>query len=286
MKVNLNTNTSFKGLFTDKSSENGGNWRMEYQPYSWEGKMAAKVKLNITASSLPKNEEIFVSENGKEISKDILGTVSYLKDTQNGNDVLRRTITEKPAMNLEDSLKVFERKLQVFYNMKQEVMQYLKRNLSEKTIPIQNIAAKHDAYALDITRGWASHMYEKDERAAGVKSTFDKMKNIALELSTDYDKYIKLSESSDIVRQKVGIINQELAQIEAAKLSKTFVDKSLEKSKPYEWLPGLSHLFERSKDVLIALPNTIVYVRDIVENSNGDMKKAIEYIEKLIKKGV
>ena len=52
MKIQaINTNTNFKGLFTDKSAQNNGNWRMEYQPYSWEsnntGKMANKERIDI-----------------------------------------------------------------------------------------------------------------------------------------------------------------------------------------------------------------------------------------------
>ena len=32
MKIQaINTNTNFKGLFTDKSAQNNGNWRMEYR---------------------------------------------------------------------------------------------------------------------------------------------------------------------------------------------------------------------------------------------------------------
>ena len=65
----INTNTNFKGLFTNKSNENGGNWKMEYQPYSWEknadgdiGYMANKERVDVYASRLPDNEEIFTRE--------------------------------------------------------------------------------------------------------------------------------------------------------------------------------------------------------------------------------
>ena len=36
MKINAINNTNFRGLFTDKSSQNGSNWKMEYSPYAWE----------------------------------------------------------------------------------------------------------------------------------------------------------------------------------------------------------------------------------------------------------
>ena len=63
MKINAINNTNFRGLFTDKTAQNGGNWRMEYSPYSWESnnssKMANKKKIDVYASSLPDNEEIY-----------------------------------------------------------------------------------------------------------------------------------------------------------------------------------------------------------------------------------
>ena len=86
MKIQaINTNTNFKGLFTDKSAQNNGNWRMEYQPYSWEsnntGKMANKERIDIYANMLPDNEEIYTKNKGyyAETSGDILGTTSYYK---------------------------------------------------------------------------------------------------------------------------------------------------------------------------------------------------------------
>ena len=71
MKINAITNTSFKGLFTDRTQENNGNWRMEYRPYSWENKMVPKTKIDVFSSVLPTNEEIYIGGGQRESSKDI-----------------------------------------------------------------------------------------------------------------------------------------------------------------------------------------------------------------------
>ena len=77
MKINAINNTNFKGLFTNKSSQNGGNWRMEYSPYAWESKngweidskMANQSGIDIFGTCLPDNEKIYTEKNGKKSAK-------------------------------------------------------------------------------------------------------------------------------------------------------------------------------------------------------------------------
>ena len=118
MKINAINNTNFRGLFTDKSSQNGGNWKMEYSPYAWESpngynlsKMDTQRDIDIFGTVLPDNEKIYTENYNRKSAKDILGTEFYY-ETYDGR--VRKTITEVPAMNREDSLRVYNSKLQKF----------------------------------------------------------------------------------------------------------------------------------------------------------------------------
>ena len=118
MKINVISNTNFRGLFTDKSAQNGGNWKMEYSPYSWESKnfkldstMADQGDVDILGTCLPDNEKIYTEQNGRKSAKDILGTEFYY---EYDNGKVRKTITEVPAMNRQDSLRVYNSKLEKF----------------------------------------------------------------------------------------------------------------------------------------------------------------------------
>ena len=156
MKIqSIHANTNFKGLFTDKSKENSGNWKMEYQPYSWEknhnyaiSRMANKQSFDIYDSKLPDNEEIYLRNTTyrAETSKDILGTESYFV---NYDGTMRRTIDEKPAMNREKSLEVLYKKYNAFLEMKNE-----KKGLSvEKVVDVILKADKAKNPKLSYTVG-------------------------------------------------------------------------------------------------------------------------------------
>ena len=142
MKINAISNTNFKGLFTDKSAQNGGNWKMEYSPYAWEAKyfkidskMANQENIDIFGTCLPDNEKIYTNENGKKSAKDILGTEFYY-EYENGK--VRKTITEVPAMNRENSLKVYNKKLDKFLKMKKDKSEEIKRALRQDEDYIKN----------------------------------------------------------------------------------------------------------------------------------------------------
>ena len=55
MKINAINNTNFKGLFTNKSSQNGGNWKMEYSPYAWE----SRNWYNLSKMDIQRDIDIF-----------------------------------------------------------------------------------------------------------------------------------------------------------------------------------------------------------------------------------
>lgn len=169
MKIQaINTNTNFKGLFTDKSAQNNGNWRMEYQPYSWEsnntGKMANKERIDIYANMLPDNEEIYTKNKGyyAETSGDILGTTSYYK-TYDGR--MRRTIDEMPSLNREDSLKVLDKKLGKFLEQKQELRKELEKQLTTRDANVTDAIKQYDHWSNQHQEGYeyGQGLWQKSE---------------------------------------------------------------------------------------------------------------------------
>jgi len=289
MKVSAITNTNFKGLFTDRTKENNGNWRMEYRPYSWENKMVPKTKIDVFSSVLPTNEEIYIGGAQRELSKDILGTVSYYKDISYGKDILRKTITEMPAMNLEESLKVKDKKLTMFLKMKQEEMQELKKSLKDRMGLIFDISKKHNEYASDFNRDVFSHTYSKETRVNGIKTNFDKMTKIAEENGQDFQKYIKLAESADNVRTAKDEIFEELLKIEEAKAKGLLIDISRRDiESPNEPLKNALQNITKAKGKLIALSNGTITVDEILNKLGRDFSidKAIKYVENLMIKRI
>ena len=136
MKIQAINNTNFKGLFTDASGINGGNWRMEYSPYSWEsnntGKMANQTDIDVYAKNLPDNDKIYTYDlsTRRKSARDILGTEFYF---ENADGKMRRTITEVPEMNREDSLRVLDKKLGIFLEDKQKLRAELEGTVAPKS---------------------------------------------------------------------------------------------------------------------------------------------------------
>ena len=226
MKIQaINTNTNFKGLFTDKSAQNNGNWRMEYQPYSWEsnntGKMANKERIDIYANMLPDNEEIYTKNKGyyAETSGDILGTTSYYK-TYDGR--MRRTIDEMPAMNREDSLKVLDKKLGKFLEQKQELRKELEANFDRQTLAIRSSSDNYNiaSYELDNTFWTKKNIKNNMDNAAR------ELKNNADIMYQNSQNYIKLMGSIDAVRQTKENGQKEIKQIEELRKSGKLIDIS------------------------------------------------------------
>jgi len=289
MKINAITNTNFKGLFTDRTKENNGNWRMEYRPYSWETPKANKVQIDIFSPTLPDNEEIYINEPNLKISKDIFGTKSYIKDTTYGLDILRIDITDMPSMDLEESLKVKDKKLTMFLKMKQDEMKKLKSALDDRMPNIEQVSKAHYTYANDIDEPWGFHTFSVSDRAQGVRQNFRKMEQIAKENVQDFKKYIKLSESSDAVRKTKDEIFEELINIEEAKSKGLLIDISRRDIQACnEPLHKALQNIEKAKGKLVALSNGIITIDEIIKAVGKDFNihKAIDFVEKLMQKKI
>lgn len=293
MKIQaINTNTNFKGLFTDKSAQNNGNWRMEYQPYSWEsnntGKMANKERIDIYANMLPDNEEIYTKNKGyyAETSGDILGTTSYYK-TYDGR--MRRTIDEMPAMNREDSLKVLDKKLGKFLEQKQELRKELEANFDRQTLAIRSSSDNYNIASYEL--------YNTFWTKKNIKNNMD---NAARELKNNADimyqnsqNYIKLMGSIDAVRQTKENGQKEIKQIEELRKSGKLIDISRRDiPNPNEALKQALADIRAAAGKFLCLPHKLMSMDEILKIvnprnlSSGYDNEIMHHIEKLIKRTV
>ena len=293
MKIQaINTNTNFKGLFTDKSAQNNGNWRMESQPYSWEsnntGKMANKERIDIYANMLPDNEEIYTKNKGyyAETSGDILGTTSYYK-TYDGR--MRRTIDEMPAMNREDSLKVLDKKLGKFLEQKQELRKELEANFDRQTLAIRSSSDNYNiaSYELDNTFWTKKNIKNNMDNAAR------ELKNNADIMYQNSQNYIKLMGSIDAVRQTKENGQKEIKQIEELRKSGKLIDISRRDiPNPNEALKQALADIRAAAGKFLCLPHKLMSMDEILKIvnprnlSSGYDNEIMHHIEKLIKRTV
>lgn len=293
MKIQaINTNTNFKGLFTDKSAQNNGNWRMEYQPYSWEsnntGKMANKERIDIYANMLPDNEEIYTKNKGyyAETSGDILGTTSYYK-TYDGR--MRRTIDEMPAMNREDSLKVLDKKLGKFLEQKQELRKELEANFDRQTLAIRSSSDNYNiaSYELDNTFWTKKNIKNNMDKAAR------ELKNNADIMYQNSQNYIKLMGSIDAVRQTKENGQKEIKQIEELRKSGKLIDISRRDiPNPNEALKQALADIRAAAGKFLCLPHKLMSMEEVLKIvnprnlSSGYNNEIMHHIEKLIKRTV
>lgn len=293
MKIQaINTNTNFKGLFTDKSAQNNGNWRMEYQPYSWEsnntGKMANKERIDIYANMLPDNEEIYTKNKGyyAETSGDILGTTSYYK-TYDGR--MRRTIDEMPAMNREDSLKVLDKKLGKFLEQKQELRKELEANFDRQTLAIRSSSDNYNiaSYELDNTFWTKKNIKNNMDNAAR------ELKNNADIMYQNAQNYINLMGSIDAVRQTKENGQKEIKQIEELRKSGKLIDISRRDiPNPNEALKQALADIRAAAGKFLCLPHKLMSMEEVLKIvnprnlSSGYNNEIISHVEKLIKRTV
>ena len=293
MKIQaINTHTNFKGLFTDKSAQNNGNWRMEYQPYSWEsnntGKMANKERIDIYANMLPDNEEIYTKNKGyyAETSGDILGTTSYYK-TYDGR--MRRTIDEMPSMNREDSLKVLDKKLGKFLEQKQELRKELEANFDRQTLAIRSSSDNYNiaSYELDNTFWTKKNIKNNMDNAAR------ELKNNADIMYQNSQNYIKLMGSIDAVRQTKENGQKEIKQLEELRKSGKLIDISRRDiPNPNEALKQALADIRAAAGKFLCLPHKLMSMEEVLKIvnprnlSSGYNNEIMHHIEKLIKRTV
>lgn len=274
-------NVNFKGLFTNKTKENGGNWKMEYSPYSWEMKnekefgMAPQTELDVFSKTLPDNEKRYIVENipqgrirsgstiGRESCEDILGTEFYYRD--NVRNSLRKHITEVPAMNLEDSLKVKSRKLEQFLREKIQKQIEIEKSFHHEKQLISDYDDEFEKYSSDYNEGFLIRDRSKDENKSGMKYTHNKLVNVSKTIIEDFKKYINLRNCIDSVIKEKSTIALELERLGNARENNNLIDIS--KRDIYDPNKALWEALQNIKEnasKLIALPHKTIAMKELI----------------------
>ena len=279
MKIQA-VNTSFKGLFTDKSAQNGGNWYMEYRPYSWEsnntGKMAPKAHVDEFASTLPDNEEIFTRGTiHTESSKDILGTESYYK-AENGT--MRRKITEAPAMNREESLKVLDKKLAAFLELKQATRDSIEASFAPLYTNINQSQRQYE----NASERYHESFFGRNSAKEVMDQQHSNVMIASLNMYDRVKKYTKLMGSIDDVNAKRKTIQEKIKLIGDLRESGHLVDISRRDIiNPNEALVQTLKNMREAMQKFVCLPNETIPIAAILEKlgKNASVKDIIMFIE-------
>lgn len=307
MKINAISSTNFKGLFVDKSSENNGDWKMVYKPYSWELKryeysseyknqadMYYQEDVDLTKDYLPDNEIIIYDNSryqnsykreGVVTNKDILGTTFYEADYN--RNTLKQDIIQGEAMNREESLTVLNKKFAKFIDMKKELMAS-KTDLSE---PKKNLSYDHDFYTYndDIKKHLFQRDYTLDYSARKMDGAFCTIKNTGNRLLQQFAEYINLFNSLEGVRERVEQNKEEIRILKEARESGNLIDISRRDVKdPNGILWKAMHNVDAIKDKIIALPHKTISVKALLEKVDSSLRgsaladNAIRVVDNLI----
>lgn len=293
MKINAINNTNFKGLFTNKSTND--NWRMEYSPYSWESnntsKMVPKQKFNIYDSILPDNEEYYIKGSGfAESSKDILGTESYYV-SHDGK--MRKTITEMPAMNREESLNILDKKLDKFMEIKNIAMSAIKKD----TELVKSSTIKSEQRFIDYYNDTQSGFFRRENpiqsSCTKMKYEFDNVRNNTVQLYNNLNNYIKLRDSYETIKKQQATNESEIKLLKELRSKNQLIDIS--RRDIYDPNKALWDALQDIKKVIgkfVCLPHKTISVEEILKMvgpkvKNADIpQKAIEYVDVLIRKSI
>lgn len=296
MKIQAINNTNFQGKFSNESKKNDGNWRMEYRPYSWEVnehgdfKMAPQKELDLFAYGLPDNEKIYKQNLAYESCKDILGTEFYFAD--NRRKLVRKTITEMPAMNREESLRVRNEKLNKLLHMKESLRSKVQDNFE---ILKGDIVTSNNNYAENY-RSYNLGYFDRPLKKSEHKNLFEEaQKNItksALDLYEEAKKYAVLSGSIENIRTVKDSEQKEIALLEQARMNGSLIDISRRDIyDPNKALyDALTNNLKKAEGALIALPHRIISVREILKEIGSTTEniplKAIHIVDEMIRKAL
>lgn len=313
MKISAINNTNFKGLFTDKSNENNGNWKIEYQPYSWELTpyqqwaprefgMSEQHDLDMFSEKLPDNEKIYSNTfsrehygsrpTGRESCKDIFGTEFYYQDF--GTNKMRKTITVLPAMSRENSLIVLNKKLETFIKMKKDLMNEKKSSVSDVKEEIENNSKEYNQNTYEIQDSALSRLFSS-EILSKMDKSFETVKNNAMKTYNAFQDYMKLNESMQGAKNLYKTNAAEIELLKNARETGNLIDISrrdiYDPNKPlWNSIQEMirTKTLETSKK-LVALPHKTITMQEIVQALGDKIKSSnapteiINYIDNLIK---
>ena len=300
MKIQSVNSIKFGGVFTDKSYQNNGNWRMEYSPYSWENdnssRMKHKEKIDIFASTLPDNEEIYKVKSESyyrifESSEDLLGTVSYWHDFK--KDDMRKTIVQVPSMDRETSLDVLRKKLEKFMAMKGEYGNKILNDMKENMSKVNESKSFYNKASVDYDAGFLASQYSKSTNKSIMDENASKIVDEAQKMYNSSKDYVKLRASMDDLRINIEKTKQEVEKLKDARLNHKLIDIS--KRDVYD--PN-KLLWDALQDIrncygkLVALPHKTVTVEELISESGVKLtdtklaSKIIKFVDELIAKRI
>ena len=292
MRIQAINNTNFRGLFTDKSAQNGGDWKMEYSPYSWESdntsKMSNKKHVDVFSSSLPDNEEIYIeSLDGAKSSKDILGTESYYLKS---NGKMRRTITEVPAMNREESLRVLNKKLDVFEKMKYQKAEEIQNEIVERRSDIGKSSSRFEEYYCDASSGLFVRNHSLTTSHDIMREEFQNVKRKELSLYDDFNKYVGLRDSIDNIAHQRYNNEKEIELLGDLRKSGDLIDISRrDVAEPNKALKDALKDLRTFYNKFVSLPHKTISARELARRFSADTgsflsEQILEYVNTLIKR--
>lgn len=304
MLINPISNTSFKGKYIDRSSENGGLWYMEYSPYSWESnntsKMAPTKRLNILSDELPDNEEIYTpfcsaeKKLGRENSKDLFGTEFRFVNNNGLEETSGTVITPVAAMNLEESLRVQLKKLNLFLDKKHSLRENMQKMFEADNTSVNNA---HNEY-LKHSKEYDERFINKNKSKLQMDNSENALATKAILLSKNIKSYIQLEKSIGKLLEKTEDNTEMFKLLWYKRMKKDLIDISCadkkDQMKPLvEFLNSMSTKnLQESYSKLIALPHKVIYTEELlntVKTKVGDfdfVKEVVSSVQNLIKKKI
>ncbi|MBR1776816.1 hypothetical protein IJ750_07080 [bacterium] len=273
MKTQSINKINFSGLYTDKSVMTGGKWNLQYQPYSWENHNKSTAvkqeKLDILASYLPDNEAIFYNEIKnhmveKEITKDILGTVTYCFDIPNESE--QKSVSKIKAMNREESIKVLIQKLNKFLVMKTDYAQELDKGIKKALNQIREFSLCFDECSEDYRRGFMHAKNTKRDNKLLMDSYKTKITEKVNAVAEGYRRCSILMQSIIDVKAMIQKLENELLAINIAAQSDKVIDisrRDIHDPDRVLW-NALKDMVNIDKKLLI-MPHKIIGMDEIIE---------------------
>ena len=288
---------NFKGLFTDASHKNNGNWRMEYRPYSWEKNlndtfgMATQEEWSILDKTLPDNEKHFVDitqySRGKKYCRDILETEFYYCDYDKNRE--RKVITEMPAMNLEDSLVVRNKKLKTFMERKKIYEVELKNKLNETDAVLKDLSTEFMEYSNDYFQHLWLRKKTPNQNKFGMDDVFHKYEKATLSMKENLVEQLKLKDSMYFLNAEILEGQQTIKILKDARVTDNLIDIS--KRDVYDPNKPLWDALQNIKTAagkIIALPHKVLSMHELI-NKIGKVgesefaSKGIKIVDQMIK---
>ena len=207
-----------------------------------------------------------------EASKDILGTTSYYLNRNTSE--MRRSITEVPAMNLEDSLIVRNKKLKEFLKQKEEAKNKIQESMKSSRQELERTDKEFDAYSMDYEESWPFRDRSKEENKDLMVRVKSSMREAGRKMYHSVKEYTAMTDSIASVRKIKSDAEKDIALLQMARETDNLIDVSRRDVEEPD-----NALVEALKDMdtaikkTIALPHRIISVKEVVKTKGRKNEK-------------